>query len=64
MTIHTSTDPDAAPPPAATPIQVITSPFVRFARMEAAGGILLLASMLVALVWSNSPWQHGYHHFF
>jgi len=64
MTIHTSTDPDAAPPPAATPIQVITSPFIRFARMEAAGGILLLASTIAALIWSNSPWQHSYHQFF
>jgi Na+:H+ antiporter, NhaA family len=46
-----------------TPIQLITSPFVRFARMEAAGGIVLLASTIVALIWANSPWQHSYHHF-
>lgn len=44
-----------------TPIQLITSPFVRFARMEAAGGIVLLASTIVALIWANSPWQHSYH---
>jgi len=44
-----------------TPIQVITSPFVRFARMGAAGGIVLLASTIAALIWSNSPWQHSYH---
>jgi Na+:H+ antiporter, NhaA family len=44
-----------------TPIQVITSPFVRFARMGAAGGIVLLASTIGALIWSNSPWQHSYH---
>src|SRR5580700_341910 len=43
------------------PIEVITSPFVRFARMEAAGGILLLASTFAALVWANSPWEHSYH---
>jgi NhaA family Na+:H+ antiporter len=45
----------------ATPIQVITSPFVRFARMEAAGGIVLLASTVTALLWSNSPWHQSYH---
>src|SRR3954466_13330913 len=59
-----ATEPHAAREPAATPIQAITSPFVRFARMEAAGGILLLASTLVALIWSNSPWRHSYHQFF
>jgi Na+:H+ antiporter, NhaA family len=47
-----------------TPIDVITSPFVRFAHMEAAGGIVLLASTVLALVWSNSPWQHSYQQFF
>jgi NhaA family Na+:H+ antiporter len=29
--------------------------------MEAAGGILLLASTFAALVWANSPWEHVYH---
>ncbi|HXM61034.1 MAG TPA: Na+/H+ antiporter NhaA [Terriglobales bacterium] len=43
------------------PIEVITSPFVRFARMEAAGGILLLASTFAALVWANSRWEYAYH---
>src|SRR5277367_17114 len=43
------------------PIEVIKSPFVRFARMEAAGGILLLASTFAALVWANSPWEQTYH---
>lgn len=46
------------------PIEVITSPFIRFARMETAGGIVLLASTVLALAWSNSPWQHGYEQFF
>jgi NhaA family Na+:H+ antiporter len=45
----------------ALPIEVITSPFVRFARMEAAGGILLLASTFAALVWANSRWEFAYH---
>jgi NhaA family Na+:H+ antiporter len=43
------------------PIDVLTSPFVRFAKMEAASGILLLASMIAALVWANSPWAESYH---
>lgn len=42
------------------PIDAITSPFVRFAKMEAAGGILLLVSTVTALVWANSRWEHGY----
>jgi Na+:H+ antiporter, NhaA family len=29
--------------------------------MEAAGGIVLLASTVTALIWSNSPWHEGYH---
>ncbi len=51
-------------PTMATPIQpkidVILEPFVRFARMEAAGGILLLTSTAAALVWANSPWAPSY----
>ncbi len=31
-----------------------TSPFLRFARIESAGGIVLLACSLVAIVWANS----------
>jgi len=52
---------DTLPSRTILPIEVITSPFVRFARMEAAGGILLLASTFAALVWANSPWEHSYH---
>ena len=43
------------------PIDVITSPFARFARMEAAGGILLLVATAAALIWANSSWEHSYH---
>jgi Na+:H+ antiporter, NhaA family len=42
------------------PIEILISPFTRFARMEAAGGILLLIATVIALVWANSPWEHGY----
>ena len=48
-------------PSSRPPIDIITSPFTRFARMEAAGGILLLAATAAALVWANSRWEHSYH---
>jgi NhaA family Na+:H+ antiporter len=35
-------------------------PIVRFLHVEAAGGILLVAATLVALVWANSPWSDTY----
>ena len=35
-------------------------PLVRFLHVEAAGGILLVAATVVALVWANSPWQASY----
>ncbi len=35
-------------------------PFVRFLHIEAAGGILLVAATIVALVWANSPWDASY----
>jgi len=43
------------------PMQTLISPFVRFARMEAASGIVLLVATVAALVWANSPWEHSYH---
>ena len=36
-------------------------PFVRFLHIEAAGGILLVAATIIALVWANSPWRASYH---
>jgi NhaA family Na+:H+ antiporter len=50
-----------SPPSATLPIDAIASPFVRFAKMESAGGILLLASTIAALVWANSRWEASYH---
>ena len=35
-------------------------PFQEFFRLEAAGGILLMASTVAALVWANSPWSGSY----
>ena len=36
------------------PIVRWTRPFLRFAKIESAGGILLLASTVTAIVWANS----------
>jgi Na+:H+ antiporter, NhaA family len=35
-------------------------PFVRFSRIEAASGIVLLLAAAAALVWANSPWSDTY----
>src|SRR3954470_16591979 len=34
-----------------------------FLRMEAAGGVLLVAAALLALIWANSPWSESYREF-
>jgi len=49
------------PARARLPIEVLISPFVSFAKIEAAGGILLMASTIAALVWANSQWEASYH---
>ena len=36
-------------------------PMLRYMRIEAAGGVLMLTAAIVALVWANSPWRHSYH---
>ncbi len=36
------------------------SPLREFLQTEAAGGALLVVAAVAALVWANSPWQHGY----
>ena len=38
----------------------IGRPMLRFLRIEAAGGVLMLAAAVVALVWANSPWRDSY----
>jgi len=50
------------PPPPPTPIERLLSPFGRFARTESAGGLVLIASTLAALVAANGPWAGAYHH--
>ena len=38
----------------------IGRPMLRFLRIEAASGALMLAAAVVALVWANSPWRGSY----
>ncbi len=38
------------------PIERILSPIVRFSKLEAAGGLVLLVSTVATLAWANSPW--------
>ncbi|NED99214.1 Na+/H+ antiporter NhaA [Phytoactinopolyspora halotolerans] len=38
-------------------------PVAAFLRVEAAGGIILLAAALIALFWANSPWSDTYESF-
>ena len=42
------------------PITLMLRPFQEFAQRETAGGILLLACTVIALIWANSPWAHFY----
>ena len=59
---HTTTArPGPGPRPAApNPLVRLISPLQDFLRTESAGGILLIAAAVVALVWANSPWSGSY----
>jgi Na+:H+ antiporter, NhaA family len=35
-------------------------PIAGFLKVEAAGGVVLLAAALVAMIWANSPWSASY----
>ncbi|HLT18595.1 MAG TPA: Na+/H+ antiporter NhaA, partial [Thermomicrobiales bacterium] len=54
----TTAEKAAVPPPA--PIDRVLAPFREFAEIEASGGIVLMVSALVALIWANSPWSGSY----
>lgn len=44
----------------ATALERLLQPFREFFEQEASGGVLLIATTVVALVWANSPWHHAY----
>ncbi|MEO7135355.1 MAG: Na+/H+ antiporter NhaA [Vicinamibacterales bacterium] len=53
---ETSQDKDAPP------IERLLRPIQAFSKLDAAGGILLIACTITALVWANSPWAASYFH--
>jgi NhaA family Na+:H+ antiporter len=61
--------PDDLPPHTGNPTWIasdrpiaryVARPVRQFLDVEAAGGVLLLAATVAALVWANSPWQQSY----
>jgi NhaA family Na+:H+ antiporter len=46
----------------APPVERLMRPIHAFTRLETAGGILLIACTIVALLWANSPWAASYLH--
>ncbi len=48
------------PLPGETPLERLAKPFQEFAKLEASGGILLIACTVAALIWANSPWAASY----
>lgn len=36
-------------------------PMMRFLKIEAAGGVIMLLTAAAAVVWANSPWKDSYH---
>lgn len=56
--------PTAADQTTPEPIEVLTRPFLRFASLSSAGGLILIACTIVAMVWANSSAHESYHHFF
>lgn len=45
-----------------TPVEKwIINPVNRFVTKSSTGGIVLIISAVVAVIWANSPWAHWYH---
>jgi NhaA family Na+:H+ antiporter len=44
--------------------RTFVQPLVRFTRIEAASGLVLLAATVVALIWANSRWSGSYQQLF
>lgn len=42
--------------------RAVLRPLQEFLRTSTAGGVILLAAVIVAIVWANSPWRDGYAH--
>lgn len=44
------------------PVDFVFHSFRKFLHLESSSGILLLLSLVVALLWANSPWSSAYFH--
>ena len=55
-------DEQVATTPGERAAEVLLRPFQRFARLQVAGGVLLIACTVVALALANSPLYDLYHH--
>ncbi|HSG50101.1 MAG TPA: Na+/H+ antiporter NhaA, partial [Longimicrobiales bacterium] len=51
---------DRRPQGPVVPADILVRPFQEFAKLEASGGILLLAFAVAALIWANSPYGQSY----
>ena len=53
---------EGIPSPTSTvePIDRMLAPFREFAQTTVSGGLLLMATATIALVWANSPWAAAY----
>ena len=48
----------------ARPLRALARPVLSFARLDAAGGLVLFAAAAAALLWANSPARGLYHRLF
>lgn len=42
------------------PIEQVLMPFQQFFKSKSTGGVILIISAIVALIWANSPWGASY----
>jgi NhaA family Na+:H+ antiporter len=47
---------------AKNPIDTVINPISKFIHQEYTSGIVLFLSVVIALIWVNSPWAESYHH--
>lgn len=58
-------DAGTPPPPGTARLPLVErffSPIQQFTRISSSGGIVLLATTIVALIWANTAWGASYHH--
>ncbi|MDX1509723.1 MAG: Na+/H+ antiporter NhaA [Nitriliruptorales bacterium] len=44
--------------------RVFVQPVLRFMRLEASGGVVMLIAAVIAIAWANSPWSASYFNLF